>query len=85
MPTKRNRDPCTGGKGCIICGKRGQAKLSGEFWLCCEHAHEVPILSFMSEQAVMEAVRGESRFLLVPTSVISKNCGGESIDSLPNR
>ena len=73
MATKRSRDLCTGGKACIIYGKRGQAKLNGEFWLCCEHAHEVTILSLLSGQTVMEAVRGEPRFLLVPTSVISKN------------
>lgn len=60
-------------KACVICGKPGRAKLNGEFLLCCEHAHEVTILSLMSGQAVMEEFRGEPRFLLVPTSGISKN------------
>ena len=59
-------------QGCIVCGKPGQAKLNGEFLLCCEHAREVTILSLMSGQTVMEAVRGELRFLLVPTSTIIK-------------
>ena len=73
MAIKRNSDRCNGGKACIVCGKRGQAKLNGEFWLCCEHAHEVTILSLMFGQTVIEAVRGELRFLLVPTSAVSKN------------
>ena len=70
---KRDSDRFSGGKACIVCGKRGQAKLNGEVWLCCEHAHEVTILSLMSGQTVMESVRGEVRLLLVPTSAISKN------------
>ena len=60
-------------KRCIICGKPGKARLNGEFWLCCQHVHEVTILSLMSGHTVMETVRGEPRFLLVPISGISKN------------
>lgn len=60
-------------KRCIICGERGQAKLDGEFWLCAQHAHERIFATLMSGQPVMKAVRGVPQYLLVPTSVISKN------------
>jgi len=61
-------------KACIICGRRGQARLNGQFWLCGEHAQELVILSLMSGVPVMEAIRGKPQYLLMPTSsAISKN------------
>ena len=58
---------------CIICRRPGKAKLNGAFWLCCEHAHGVVVASLMIGQPVMEAVRGEPRYLLMPTIGINKN------------
>lgn len=68
---KRDSDRFSGGKACIVCGKRGQAKLNGEIWFCGEHAREPVMLSPMSGQTAMEAVRGELLSLMGPTSAIS--------------
>lgn len=60
-------------KRCIICGKPGKARLNGQVWLCGEHAHAAAIASLVCGVPVVEAVRGEPRYLLMPASGISKN------------
>lgn len=36
-------------KRCIFCGKRGQAKLNGEFWLCREQKNVDAFVDFCSQ------------------------------------
>ena len=60
-------------KRCIICGKRGQARVNGQHWLCVEHAREAVMLSLMAGIPVLEANRGEPQYLIMPTSGISRN------------
>ena len=60
-------------KACIICGKRGKAKLNGQFWLCATHAREMVLLSLMAGVPVVEATQGKPQYLLMPTTGISKN------------
>ena len=58
---------------CVICGRKAAARANGVAWLCLEHAHEATVVSLMAGQPVVEAIEGEPRYLLMPTSTISKN------------
>jgi len=73
MAAKRNSNRCTSNKACTICGKRGEARLNGQAWLCGEHAREMVLLSLMCGVPVVEATRGEPQYLLMPTSRINQN------------
>lgn len=60
-------------KRCIICGKRAMARVNGQAWLCGEHAREAVMLSLMAGVPVLQAVRGEPKSLIMPTTAINKN------------
>ena len=49
------------------------ARPNGDFWLCAHHDHRLIFATLRAGQPVVEAIKGEPKFLLMPTSGISKN------------
>jgi len=56
-------------KRCVICGRRGIAKVNGKAWLCEQHAQEATTFSLKIRQPVIWALRGTPRYLLMPAGI----------------
>jgi len=54
-------------KRCDKCGARAVARMNGRYLLCSRCAEKAAIASLSMGAPVLEAVRGEPRYLIIPT------------------
>lgn len=59
---------------CCKCNKRAVAIINGKAYVCGKHAQEATVKSLALGEPVIQAVRGEPRFLLVPVGSRNANC-----------
>lgn len=58
---------------CEKCGAPAVCRMNASIWLCERCAEKVTIASLAFGQPVIEAVRGETRYLLIPTGAAHNN------------